>query len=174
MFKKQSNSVNTASVNEGFLILTLTTSVTPVVWRLELEKAKNASFEIQEQDNGHALTIKAPRKSLEIIGLFNEQDDAFDALMSVSSALQNNAQNSTPAKTTSNKEAATPNKDATNNRLIVMLLATCFVIGLFYYYWGRVIPTTQTFETQTLSETASDPANRTGVPVSADDLLKGF
>lgn len=170
MFKQKNTDINTASVNDGFLILTLTKSVKPVVWRLELEKAKNASFEIQEQEDGHALTIKAPRKSLETIGLFSEQDDAFDALMSVSSALQNNekpVQKATKVKTEISPESK-------SNRLIIVLTATCFVIGLFYYLWVHALPTTQTFETQTISGESTDPANQTGVPVSADDLLKGF
>lgn len=179
MFKRQ-NENNIASINDGFLIITLTKSNTPVVWRLELEKAKVAAFEINEQDDKHTLSIKVTRKSIETIAVFNQQEDALEALLAISSTLQNAPQTSQAAQTTNQQAAPVAQSTPTvatnkNNRTAIALLATCLVLGLFYYYWGRLMPTTQVFEAQSISNISnSDPATQTGVPVSADDLLKGF
>ncbi len=174
---KNNNKNNIANINDGFLIITLTKSNTPVVWRLELEKAKVAAFEIHEQEEKHALSIKVARKAIETIGVFNAQEEAMEALLSISNTLQNTSQtaNKTIATTAQSATSTPQTKASKNNRTVIALLATFLVLGLFYYYWGRLMPTTQVFETQTISSTGnSNPATQTGVPVSADELLKGF
>jgi len=197
MFKKkqidnQNSAHLIAKVNDGFLNVTLTSATKPCVWRLELDKAKTAAFEITEGDEGlHALTIKAPRKALETIGSFKEQSDAFDALLAISDAL-NTSQTSAapqisdeqakletsdaPSKKAKEKQEMKPQavNSSNSNGLTVALLSTIIVFGLLYYFWSQVLPTTQVFETQVIQGTNIDPANQIGVPMSADDMLKGF
>jgi hypothetical protein len=174
---KKSTLPQIANVNDGYLIITLTKSITPVVWRLELEKAKVAAFEILKKDKKHTLTIKVASKSVEAIGAFKDPESALEALLAISEALQKASQNPKAVTTTTAEQVtstATPQgANSKNNRTAIALFATCIVLGLFYYYWVRIIPTAQTFETQSISSN-TDPANQTGVAVSADDLLKGF
>ncbi|MEM9470111.1 MAG: hypothetical protein AAF988_08100 [Pseudomonadota bacterium] len=173
--KKKTDS---AVVNNGFLVITLTQSKTPVVWRLELEKANIAAFEIKEAKNTHALTIKLPRKAIEVIGEFDQKDQALEALLIVSDALQGQ-DNTQEEKQVQEKIVETPKveiKQTTkSNKALVASLSTLFVVILFYYYWAHVMPSTQVFDTQVINATtSSDAASQTGVPVSADDMLKGF
>lgn len=178
---KNNKTLKIANINDGYLIITLTKSITPVVWRLELEKAKVAAFEVLKKDKKHALTIKVASKSVEVIGTFKDQESALEALLAISEALQKAPQkpktitNPVPVSTVEQSTPATTpqNTNNKNNRTAIALLATCLVLILFYYYWGRTIPTAQTFETQSIVDN-TNPANQTGVAVSADDLLKGF
>lgn len=178
MPKTKNKKIDTAKVNDGFLIITLTKSTTPVVWRLELEKAKVAAFEIKTEKEKHALTIKVAKKAIEVIGVFNNNDDAINALLAISDALSDTgttSKNNPEKETTDTVQNNNKPQKTNNNKTAIVLLSTFIVIGLFYYYWGRLIPTTQVFESQTISSNVnSDPASQTGVPVSADDLLKGF
>lgn len=180
---EKSTTPTIATVNDGYLIITLTKSIAPVVWRLELEKAKVAAFEILKTDKKHTLTIKVASKSVETIGAYKDADNALEALLAISEALQNIPKQSIAAPYTAPTPIDTPIAAAEgqsnqtsqnkNNRTAIALLATCLVLGLFYYYWGRTIPTTQTFETQSISS-ETNPAKQTGVAISADELLKGF
>ena len=142
---KKSTLPKLANVNDGYLIITLTKSITPVVWRLELEKAKVAAFEILKKDKKHTLTIKVASKSIEAIGAFKDPEEALEALLAISEALQDAPQKLAMAQNseTNISEQKAPETQKTtgnkNNRTAIALLATCVVLGLFYYYWGRTI-----------------------------------
>ena len=85
--KKQYES--SATVVDGTLILTLPDARTPTVWRMGLEKASAAAFQVRDQadENGYTLTMSTPDKQDYSIASFNERDAAVKALLAASRAM---------------------------------------------------------------------------------------
>lgn len=182
LLKKKNNELQaSAAISDDCLIVSLPQAIEPSVWRLELEKAKNAAFEIQKDDDDiFSLVIKkSARSKPDIIGNFENKDDAMSALLIVSEALKTGKTKTATTKTTPKKSEASPaatnNNDKNSNAGVIALIATLVVIALFYYNWFEVMPSVNQIETREITSSATtSPQNQTGVPVSADDFLQGF
>jgi len=181
--KKESAPQTSAAISDGCLVVSLPDAVEPKLWRLDLSKAKEATFEIKSNEEQYdIISKKSARSKADVIGTFDDKDDALNTLLIISDALKTGkSQTAKPATKAAKKEKeATPKKEkaqndntSSENRGVIALLSTIIVIGLFYFYWTQMLPSTNTFETQTIL--SSDPsAPQTGVPMSADDFLRDF
>lgn len=181
--KKDTISLASAAINDDCLIVSLPDAIEPKVWRLDLEKAKDSSFEVKKEEKSFSLIVKkSARSKPDIIGQFETKQEALSALLMISEALKTNKTKSiAPAKEKITKvKKETPAKAQepanSNNRGVVALLSTLLVIGIVYYFWTQSMPSSQSFETRALTtQSAADPSQpQTGVPMSADDFLQGF
>lgn len=181
--KKNNENQSSASVNDGSLIVSLPEAIEPKVWRIDLQKAKESSFEVKKQEKTFSLIAKkTPRAKPDVIGEFETKQEALNALMMVSEALKTNkTQSVAPLKDKPTKgkkviKQAVPVARNSDNRGLVALLATLLVIGIVYFFWTETMPTSQTFETRELTgQSITDPSQpQTGVPMSADEFLQGF
>lgn len=180
-------------VIDGHLILSLPHAAEPVVWRMELEKIGTASFEVkQDKENGSAKLVLKPKKgTAEVIAPFDNRDDAVEALMIASNALQNAKPqaivqakpNNTAAdkneKTTIQYQDVIQSPNAADNsetsKWLIAIIGALFVIGLYYYLTTLIPENIPSTDYQSAANTSSsDPASTTGVPVSADEFLGGF
>jgi hypothetical protein len=183
-------------VIDGHLILSLPNATEPVVWRMELDKIGTASFEVkQDNETGHAKLVLKPKKgTAEVIAPFSNKEEAVEALLVASNALQNvkpasvtyaataPAKSNTaqkPEKTVTQYhdvlQQPTRNQNSDTSKWLLAVFGAIIVIGL-YYYLTTLIPENITgLETQSASGTvAVDPTKSTGVPVSADEFLGSF
>ncbi len=182
---KKNDNVTTANVVDNHLILSIPNAETPVLWRMELKKTGAASFEVKEDKNGSYLLVVKPTKTTsETIAPFEDKQDAIDALMAASNALQNAPTDATTVsvgsntkptkKQVKNNTANVTNDNKAGSTWLIIILGTAVTIGLFAYLSGKA-PQDTTLNAQTISSIQkSSPQTATGVPVSADDFLKGL
>lgn len=76
------------NINNGVLILSFPEAETPVVWRMNMEEAALAAFEVQKSGKSFALRLKTSDGKNEDIVLFKTKDEAVKALMDVTQAMQ--------------------------------------------------------------------------------------
>ena len=132
--------------------------------------------------------MKPKKGTAEVIAPFDSKEEAVEALMLASNAMQNSKQQSiTYVETKSSSNGNKTERPATrfqdtppqsmggqkseSSKWLVALFGAIIVIGL-YYYLTTLIPENITgIETQNTANTiSSDPTSSTGVPVSADDF----
>lgn len=91
----------TASVINDTLILTLPDARTPTVWRMALDSASAASFQVLADSggDGHTLVMSSPDTEKEVIAHFDSRESAVDALLAASGAMQRIEAQSAPATT---------------------------------------------------------------------------
>ncbi|MFN3700455.1 MAG: hypothetical protein ACK4VI_02920 [Alphaproteobacteria bacterium] len=78
-----------AVVVDGKLILSFPEAITPIVWQIDLQDAKSSSFEVVEDKDSFALTTKKQgAQKKDVIAPFAQKQDAVNALMATSYALQ--------------------------------------------------------------------------------------
>lgn len=181
-------------VTDGHLLLSFPDAMEPVVWRMELDKIGTASFEVKQDDEaGTAKLVLKPKKgTAEVIAPFSSKEEAVEALLIASNALQNAKPQATiisdttkqPAKKVdeqyvrqyedvSHRPAENQNQEAT--KWLLAVFGAIFVIGLYYYLTTLIPERIPNINNQTATSiNSSDPTNATGVPVSADDFLGGL
>lgn len=154
-------------VIDGSLVLSFPHAAEPVVWRMNLSQAKEAGFEIREAKGKFHLVQKSGGDSNDIAA-FDSRGDAVDALMRVSTALQG---------------GRAPANDIGGGMLHregvqwAIAIAGVIIVASLFFYLARITPTNSDLSagaTNTAASAApSDPQTDTGVPVSADDFLRG-
>ena len=78
-----------ASIIDNSLVLSLPNALNPVVWRMELAKAKMSAFEIREDKLGDfVLTLKTPKGDTNEIARFKSRNDALKGLNAVTTAMR--------------------------------------------------------------------------------------
>ncbi len=177
--KKQLTS--SAEVVDKHLILSLPNAIEPIVWRMALDKIGTASFEIKSVKKGTVfnLVMKAKKGAAETIAPFNQKEEALDALMKASNALQkpeisNNNTATATVKKISNKTAANP-PHTNNNKWLYLLLGALFVVGLYFYMINQIPTTISNLGNNAPNLSSGNNAQpQTGVPLSADDFLNGL
>lgn len=175
--KPQQEHRSSAKVVDGSLILTLPDALNPVVWRMELGSVKTSALEVRTQDNGNfALVLKTPKGEMHEIAPFDDKDKAVNALMRVSAAMQSAAGRMSSAvhvtqAGAANAAAPAAAADGSSSwKWIVALMCVAGVIILFSYLGSLT-------GSRVASAPASSPSStqgQTGVPESADDVLRGF
>lgn len=185
---------STASVSGECLVLSLPGAIDPIVWRMELSQVKSSAFEIHERETGrYILCLKNSTGKHEDIAPFFTKEDAVQALICVSSALQNAAQNNITvplaANTQSSKESAkiagstseippaaqksSPKTEAA--KWLITAVGVIVVLGLFFYLSSLTPKSSGTFSSEQMSDSSlENEGSATGVPVSASDFLNGL
>lgn len=183
---------SSAKVVDGNLIISLPDALNPIVWRMELGSVKASALEVRKQADGtHLLVLKTPKGDVHEIAPFTARDTAVTALMRVSEALQDGEGKFAPAAT-SVIVGATPatgtaqpayaparpvRDDAAGYKWLIALGAVLAVIVLFAYL-ARTAPTATIAQSIPGEETATSitgqPNAESGVPQSADELLRGY
>ncbi len=172
--KLQCNYQSSAKVVDGSLIISLPDAVTPVVWRMELANVKASALEVKEHEQGFMLALKTPRGESHDIAPFETKEAAVHALMKVSHALQNASGNMFAAAivqdNVSPRSVAVAQKKGSGWKWVAGLGGLVLVMVLFSYLASLSGPAAPTATTNP----ASSGEELSGVPQSADDLLRGF
>lgn len=173
LFKLHCNYQSSAKVVDGSLIISLPDAVTPIVWRMELANVKASALEVQAHEKGFMLMLKTPRGEAHDIAPFETKEAAVHALMRVSHALQNASGNMAPAAAQDNQRAhvtPAPHKKGSPWKWGAALAGIIVVMLLFSYLANLRGPSPQGVS----ASGAGTSEALSGVPQSADDMLKGF
>ena len=192
MKKKNTKNLNaSAKVVDGILVLSLPGAVSPVVWRWTLDDKKASALEVRKQDDGtHKLILKTPRGDAQDVAPFETKEMAMQALMVVSEAMEN-AQGqirSSEAYTHANETPALlaapqPRHEETDSKeglkVAIGLIGMAAIVAFFLWLgagMGITQETASPASAQQTSDQDNSPSNglETGVPLSADDVLKGL
>jgi len=171
---------SSAKVVNDTLILSLPDASSPVVWRMELGEIKAAAFEVQKKDGGgFELVMKTPAGKTQQIAPFDSRAGALGALMSASRAMeqaQNMAKSAANDKGGYSTASGAPAKKGSGS-LLAGVIGVAVLIALIYglTQMGPRSATSMGFQaTGASTENQAAPAAKAGgVPVSADDFLKG-
>lgn len=181
---------SSAAIVDGNLILSLPDAITPAVWKMELGSVKSSALEIRKMpDNTHMLLLKSTKGDVHDIAPFETRETALQALMCVSDALKGARGKITPLANQNDPVAKSQRSDENmppvewaSFKWIATLTGILLVIFLFAYL-SKSAPTVNTDiqGAQTSIPSASSvpgqeapQASDSGMPQSADDLLKGF
>ena len=148
-----------AKIVESTLIVSLPNAISPIVWRWDLSDVKASAMEIVEENNAYKIVLKLPKGQPQDIASFANRDEAMDALMKVSKALELSG----PLKSQSSKIANDEN--TSGSKIWVGLAVILLIFGLFLWM-GSGNPVAST---QTNAQNQSSGPNDIGVPLSADD-----
>lgn len=179
-FKKQGQYQSTAKVVDGNLILTLPDALNPVIWRMELGNVKSSALEIRSNDNLFVLALKTPKGDVHDIAPFENRERALHALMQVSDALgkaggKMGSPSATPAYPAQTLYAApTDTKSSGAGYKWLAALGAVIVLIFLFSYVSGLSPEPQVLGTVTDSSMPSANQGESGVPLSADDVLRGF
>lgn len=191
MRKKQVNEFeSSASVVDGNLILSLPDAINPVVWRMELGSVKASALEVRAHasDGTFMLTLKTPKGDVHDIAPFSAKETAVAALMRVSVALQSAEGRIAPfapaavPQATASAAAPAPvfqKPDAGAVKWLIALAGVLAVIFLFALLSKSSpqldgLAASSPIEDNATSTTTGSDNPESGVPQSADDMLKGF
>ena len=178
---------SSAKVVDGNLIISLPDALNPIVWRMELGSVKASALEVRPNtaDGTFMLSLKTPKGDVHDIAPFHSRDVAVRALMRVSNALQSAGGRmtapSTPSPGTSTAQDM-PSRPVFSSgagpasfKWIIALVAVVVVIFLFSQMSTMA---RQYAMSGASSQPASSPAGaatgNSGIPLSAEDELRGF
>ena len=180
---KKHETAASARVVEGKLILSLPDAITPVVWQMDLAQAKASALEVlhNEEKNQHSLSLKNPKGEKVEVAVFSERSHAVEGLMAASGALENahgqirvgNNAESEPQPTAHKTPPHAKPKNARGKWMSVILALV--VLFILFTIWSSVIPRPIATGSVNSASTSSsiNPQDSSGVPVSADDFLRG-
>lgn len=173
-WKKCTNTYeSSAKVVEGNLILSLPDAVNPIVWRMELGNVKASALEVRAgtADGLFVLSLKTPKGESHDVAPFDSREKAVHALMCVSNAMQN-AERGLSAPLPG--YAAMPDGGKKQKmgiwKWLLVLVGVLLIIFLFSYL-GNVAP--RTGDVSAVSG-PGESEGESGIPQSADEMLKGF
>ena len=183
MFKICKNNTAGAKVVDGKLILSFPNAKTPIVWQMDLSDAKSSAFEVTEdQDNNQSVLISRKQGSTksDIIAPFSAREDAINALMATSSALENahgqiqpssytNTEQSTPQTTTIIQTKS--QKKTSGGTIIATIIAIAIIIMLFGMLQS-LKPRSISTGSSSSAGVSSTGTGEAGVPMSADEFLR--
>jgi len=183
---KQKQLSSSAEVVEKHLILSLPNAIDPVVWRMALTKIGTASFEVKpiKGKENYKLVLKPKKGAAELIAPFETKDEALEALVHASNALQKTEGEvaTSVAHACENVNTQTQQQSPTqksNSAKWLYLLAGFFtVIGLYLYLASQIPNRVADFGSDVVSNQTEQKntsgGSKTGVPLSADDFLSGL
>ncbi len=180
LWKKTSGDYeSSAKVVDGNLILSLPNAINPIVWRMELGNVKASALEVRTNttDGTHVLTLKTPKGDVHEIAPFAQRDDALRALMRVSTALQGAQGKIAVATTITASHSATQPESGSGYKWLLTLGGVLIVIFLFAYLSSltpQQMDSTNVGAPESATSVTGEPNAESGVPQSADQLLRGF
>ncbi len=154
-----------ANVVDNSLVLSLPNAVNPVVWRMELAKAKMSALEIREDKLGDfTLILKTPKGDSSEIARFAQKNDALKGLNAISLAMRK-----------AEKDEAKGAKSSSLLKKTLIAIASIFgvvltfivLLNIIIMISGAPLPTTGD-----MASTSGAAAIEDGVPQSADDFLR--
>jgi hypothetical protein len=179
---------SSAHVAGGKLVLSLPGALSPVVWQMDLEKSAMSALEVTEGERGQgwSLMLKVPDEKAQAIAVFETRDGAVEAMMAASGALAS-AQTPVPQQVMAPAGAVhtlhpagsghhavypAPKAKGGYGKRLGLVLAIVLVIVLFGIWSAQLPRAPKTMEgvAASASTSAQDAA---GVPVSADEFLRG-
>lgn len=175
---------SSAKVVDGNLIISLPDAMNPIVWRMELGSVKASALEVRTMtDGGFMLSLKTPKGEVHDVAPFTSREPAVDALMKVSSALQNAHGKmvpfTAPAHIASTHPAqshsAPENASAAGSLKWLIALAGVIIVIMLFSYLSSMTPTRSSETSPSSASGITGETNETsGVPESADKMLQGF
>ena len=192
---KHTENSASAKVVDGKLILSCPDAETPVVWTMDVAKAKASAMEVLKkgEDGAHSLTLKSAAGEVLEVATFPTRDAALEGLMLTSDALENaqgqirgtsggSVANDAQSHHAKMKKPKPPGQ--TRNRLMSVAASLVFLV-IMVMVWGMIKPNSyytgdryggsaSPDSNMAASSNANvDPQNSAGVPVSADAFLNG-
>ena len=187
---------SSAKVVGGTLILSLPDAIAPVVWRMDLGKAKSSAIEVRKNDDGgFNLILKTPKADAHTIASYELKIKATRALMVVTKAISkatveikgNDRKLYLPAPSSQNATQAQAKQRTTAFGWCVrllkyafMLLSVVIIIGMGLLVYKFVAgPTLAQRSAPSIMGGMNAPApdtgvrDKTGEVISADDFFKG-
>lgn len=178
----------TASVVDGKLILSMPDARIPAVWQMDMEEAKSSALQVREDKEAKSfgLYFKSQQGVDNEIASYEKKQDAVDALMSISSALENahgkirpaafvSGVQAAPVVGTANIAAAPVNQQDNESgggkagAFIAVAMICILVVA-----WAFSIPRASNSVLKSRVGASSASAKpQSGVPVSADAFLSG-
>lgn len=158
------NDVNTRLVRRDpnyCLVVEFENSVPPMVWHLDLEKTPSFTLSLRGSGDDWALGIVEHKGEFTSIARFDSRDEASDAYAAVQKTIM--------------KRPYRGGSKVGQWMLILLLMLVVYVIGSgFYEKWSENRQGGQMSQTQSGVSSVQQPqALRPGVPMSADDVLRG-
>lgn len=164
-----------ASVVDGKLILSFPGAINPVVWQMDLSKAKASALEVQENKGGYALVLRTPKGENLDIATFDERAKSVDGLMAASRALENAYGQIHPAGA-SNGNVQVSGGSRKKGKKVLPIVLGLLVLLLIFWVWGAVsLQVPGGYQSADIGALQNSPsaAESAGVAVSADDFLMG-
>ncbi|HEU4838604.1 MAG TPA: hypothetical protein VFS88_04245 [Micavibrio sp.] len=179
---------SSAKVVDGTLIISLPDALNPIVWRMELGSVKASALEVRPSNEAtFMLSLKTPKGEVHDVAPFDSRERAVKALMRVSSALQNASGKMTiapslvtvPGVSTAQDVPSGPALSDTNSSPLKWLIALgCVVVVIFLFSKMSNLAQEYAVSKQTDGQPATSitgaPSGESGVPQSANDVLRGF
>ena len=169
---------SSAKVVDGKLVLSCPGALNPIVWQMDFAHVKASALEVNENknDGSFALKLKTPKGENVQIAPFAKKEEAVQGLMAASKALEN-AQgkiHAVPTKNTNSQTPHTQTPEKSASSWIPAILGLALLIILLFV-WSALSPHAPSSINQSVTPgSAASSANSTnGVPLSADDFLKG-
>lgn len=187
--KNDCNFESSARVVDGNLIISLPDALNPVVWRMELGSVKASALEVRPSNEGtFMLSLKTPKGEVHDVAPFDSRERAVKALMRVSGALQNAGGKMTaapalavaaPGISTAQDVPSGPVLESTGSSPFKWLIALgCVVVVIFLFSKMSNLAQEYAVNKQTDGQPATSitgsPSSESGVPQSANDVLRGF
>jgi len=181
LWKKTSGEYeSSAKVVDGNLILSLPDAINPIVWRMELGSVKTSALEVRPQSNDGTfmLALKTPKGDVHDIAPFASKDAAVRALMRVTSAMQSAHGKITPVATSAAPQTtaprAAPERDLGSALKWLLTLGGVLIVIVLFAYLSSLSPEQADSNPGTASSAAGQSDAESGVPQSADQMLRGF
>jgi len=168
----KSNYKSNAKVVDGKLILSFPNALNPVVWQMDLHDAKASALEVNEnKDVGYDLVLKTLKGETVHVASFEDKQDSVDGLMAASKAMEGGG-GSIVSRSGPSCNIRERGKGVFKGALwVVGALVVIFVL------MNILSALTSSGGGRTSAGLASAPsapvAQPSGVPVSADDFLRG-
>lgn len=164
---------SSAKVVDGNLIISLPDAINPIVWRMELGNIKASAMEVRANDNNHLLTLKTPKGEVHDIAPFETREAAVSALMRISNALEKAEGQIAPAPAYHAESAGDANRPYKQKRSWKWVWMVGAGLLLFYILYA-LIASVPVSTSATSSAPRGSQQEESGVPMSADDYLRGF
>lgn len=153
-----------AKITGDTLVISLPNAIDPVVWRMDMGNVREAALEVRKEKTGYSLILKKPGNDQTGIAAFDSKEEAGDALIVISQALQ---QNTKPARSQQDRHpVATMPTQAPGRSWLWLIPLGLIVLAVFLL----------SRSTDMLSVEYTPPGDavqsgETGVPLSADQVL---
>lgn len=184
--KNTDNYKSSAKVVDGNLIISLPDALNPVVWRMELGSVKASALEVRTNaaDGTFVLSLKTPKGDVHDIAPFQTREGAVRALMRVSNALQSASgrmiaplsalPGASTAQDVPSRPVFSPGAGPTSLKWIIALAGVIVVIFLFSQMSSMARQYALNGDNQAASSANTGTSTSSGVPLSAEDELRGF
>ena len=176
-----------ASVAGDRLIMTFPDAVTPVTWQLDLKNANGSAIELEADKTGaFSLVSKQGQKAKQTIAKFDSRGKAVRALMSTTDAIEKGVKQLSYAQHNAAQAGQVPPAVIVKNssvlgsvmKGVLTTLLVVIVLGILGLFGLNFVVSSLNPDREAASQVSSGTVSgqnneAVGVPLSADDFLKG-